>query len=306
LTPRQHLMILHRTRCNCSLSEARVDVQEALDGIGVAKYADQAISTLSGGNCRKLSVATTMLPKTRVMVFDEPSTGMDPVTRRLMWEAIDSHKAGRCLLLTTHSMEEAEAVSDCIGIIAHGELQCIGTVQHLRDKFNKNYHLSIDLKPEAQYDGTAELIKSIVGDQSPAIKPIPVTTPPAPGSLYGAQWNLVESVGSRRTYELKSIPSMGDLFRRMEANKERFSIQSYSLAQASLEDIFLQLVRREELQQYHAAAYNSMSNIAGVPYVPTSTPATTTTTTTAVTYANPYSAAPEVTFSTTTTTTSSH
>jgi len=70
LTPRQHLMLLHRTRCNCSVSEARGDVQEALEGIGVAKYADQAIGTLSGGNCRKLSVATTMLPKTRVMVLD--------------------------------------------------------------------------------------------------------------------------------------------------------------------------------------------------------------------------------------------
>jgi len=249
LTPRQHLMILHRTRCNCSLAKARVDVQRALERIGLAKYADQAIGTLSGGNCRKLSVATTMLPMTRVMVFDEPSTGMDPVTRRLMWTAIDQHKSGRCLLLTTHSMEEAEAVSDCIGIIAHGEMQCIGSVQHLRAKFNQNYHLSIDLRPDAQQDATAELVKAIVGDQSPALSPVPTSTPPSPGSLSGALWSLVESVGTRRTYELKVVPSMSGLFRLMESEKERFMIQSYSVAQASLEDIFLQLVRREEAKE---------------------------------------------------------
>jgi len=256
LTPRQHLMILHRTRCNCSLAKARVDVQRALEGIGLAKYADQAIGTLSGGNCRKLSVATTMLPMTRVMVFDEPSTGMDPVTRRLMWTAIDQHKSGRCLLLTTHSMEEAEAVSDCIGIIAHGEMQCIGSVQHLRAKFNQNYHLSIDLRPDAQQDATAELVKAIVGDQSPALSPVPTSTPPSPGSLSGALWSLVESVGTRRTYELKVVPSMSGLFRLMESEKERFMIQSYSVAQASLEDIFLQLVRREEaLENPHLGTY---------------------------------------------------
>jgi len=246
LTPRQHLMILHCARCDCSLADAKADVQEALEGIGVAKYADKMISTLSGGNCRKVSVATTMLPRTSVMVFDEPSTGMDPVTRRLMWSCIDQHKAGRCLLLTTHSMEEAEAVSDNIGIVAHGELQCIGSIQHLRAKFNQNYHLSIDLKPDAPGDSTANLIKSIVGDNSPELKPIPLSSPPAAGSLSGEMWSLVDCVGTRRTYELKAVPSMSELFRLMESEKTRYSVQSYSLAQASLEDIFLQLVRREE------------------------------------------------------------
>jgi len=233
---------------------------------------------------------------------------MDPVTRRLMWSAIDSHKAGRCLLLTTHSMEEAEAVSDSIGIIAHGELQCIGSVQHLRDKFNNNYHLSIDLKPEAQIDGTAELVKSIVGDQSPPQNAIPTMTPPAPGSLHGPQWSLVESVGSRRTYELNVVPSMSELFRRMETNKDRFFIQSYSLTQASLEDIFLQLVRREEMEQEVVPvakvvqpAYNpNMGNAATMPYsagapntvayvAPGVNPAyPTTTTTTTTTYPTAY------------------
>ena len=101
-------MILHRTRCECSLAEARADVQEALEEVGMSRYSDQSIGTLSGGYCRKLSVAASLLPMTRVIVLDEPSTGMDPVSRRLMWRAIEKHKSGRCLLLTTHSMEEAD------------------------------------------------------------------------------------------------------------------------------------------------------------------------------------------------------
>jgi len=288
-------MILHQARCKCSSKEARADVQAALEGIGVAKYANQSIVTLSGGNCRKLSVAATMLPRSRILVFDEPSTGMDPMTRRLMWREIEEHKPGRCILLTTHSMEEAEAVSDSIAIIAHGELQCIGSVQHLRAKYNQNYHLSIDLSPNTPYDSTPELVKAIVGDNvTPQINPIPLNSPPLPGSISGVNWKLVEVIGTRRTYELLHVPAMSLLFRQMEQNKESFGIQSYSLAQASLEDIFLQLVRREEqgeatriamlltptpVQQYAAPVlqpvHHSQSAILEAPPQPSATTSST-------------------------------
>jgi len=246
LTPRQHMTLLHDARCSCSEADSRADVQMTLETLGMSKYADQPIETLSGGNCRKLSVAAAMLPKTRTLIFDEPSTGMDPMTRRLMWKAIEQQKEGRCLLLTTHSMEEAEAVSDSIGIIAHGELQCVGNIQHLRSKFNNNYHLNIELAPDATIDVTAEIVKAIVGDTKSRPFSFPVATPPAPDTVFGEQWKLLEAVGCRRTYELKVVPAMSTLFEYMEANKERCHIHSYSLTQASLEDIFLQLVRKEE------------------------------------------------------------
>ena len=62
-----------------------------------------------------------------LVYMDEPSTGLDPASRRKLWEIISEGKKGRCIVLTTHSMEEADVLCDRIGIMAHGLMQCIGT-----------------------------------------------------------------------------------------------------------------------------------------------------------------------------------
>jgi len=87
--------------------------------------------TLSGGNKRKLSVAIAMLGNPPIIFLDEPSTGMDPGARRYMWDIISRISTRRkqsTIVLTTHSMEEAEALSTKIGIMVQGELKCLGSV----------------------------------------------------------------------------------------------------------------------------------------------------------------------------------
>jgi ABC-type multidrug transport system ATPase subunit len=98
-------------------------IQRTIEDMGLALKADARSGTYSGGNKRKLSVALSMIANPRVNFLDEPSTGMDPKTRRAMWEYIASKKSGRAIVLTTHSMEEADALSDQIGIMIRGELR---------------------------------------------------------------------------------------------------------------------------------------------------------------------------------------
>ena len=82
---------------------------------------------------------TTALPShhLQVMILDEPTTGMDPHSKRQVWQLIQMLQKGRAILLTTHSMEEADALADRIGIMAKGQLRCIGGSLALKRKFGK-------------------------------------------------------------------------------------------------------------------------------------------------------------------------
>lgn len=104
---------------------------------------------LSGGNKRKLSVALAILGSPPVILLDEPSAGMDPEARRFMWNVVAelSQSKASALVLTTHSMEEAEALSTRLGIMVKGGVfKCFGTPQHIRDKFGSGYVIEIKTK----------------------------------------------------------------------------------------------------------------------------------------------------------------
>eukprot|EP01039_Chlorochromonas_danica_P018287 gene18287-21954_t len=127
-------------------------------------HAGKISSSLSGGNRRKLSVAVATMHDPAVLFLDEPSTGMDPVARRFMWRVI-SRLSTRCsVMLTTHSMEEAEALCHRIGIMVNGQLRCLGSAQHLKNRFGRGVELTI--KVALPHDDTlrsmAETIRHLV------------------------------------------------------------------------------------------------------------------------------------------------
>jgi energy-coupling factor transporter ATP-binding protein EcfA2 len=106
---------------------------------------------------RKLSVAISMIGSPSVVFLDEPSTGMDPVARRYMWDVISglSTRGGQCsVILTTHSMEEAEALCTRIGIMVNGQLRCIGSGQHLKTRFGKGFEIDVGIELPAQAEIT--------------------------------------------------------------------------------------------------------------------------------------------------------
>jgi len=95
------------------------------------RFANVCAGKLSGGNKRKLSVSIAMIGNPPIVFLDEPSTGMDPEARRFMWDVISRISTERkrsSIILTTHSMEEAEALSTKMGIMVEGELKCLGSV----------------------------------------------------------------------------------------------------------------------------------------------------------------------------------
>jgi ATP-binding cassette subfamily A (ABC1) protein 3 len=110
------------------------------------KHADQ----LSGGNKRKLQTAIAILGNPLVVLLDEPSAGMDPAARRFMWKivsGISKERKNTCCILTTHSMEEADALSSRMGILVHGGIfRCMGTSEHIKRKFGSGYESLFKMK----------------------------------------------------------------------------------------------------------------------------------------------------------------
>lgn len=145
LTVREHLHLYARIK---GVGSDVIDsvVNRRMQQMDLVDFADKQAGTLSGGNKRKLSVAIAMIGQPRVVFLDEPSTGMDPVARRYMWDVISAltTRAGECsVILTTHSMEEAEALCTRIGIMVNGQLRCLGTSQHLKNRFGQGFELEI-------------------------------------------------------------------------------------------------------------------------------------------------------------------
>ena len=105
--------------------------------------------TLSGGNKRKLSVAIALICNPPIILLDEPSTGMDPEARRHMWKAIYNisiYKKKSTIIMTTHTMEEAESLCKKIGILVNGQFKCLGTSDEIKDQYGYGFEINLQIK----------------------------------------------------------------------------------------------------------------------------------------------------------------
>ena len=112
-------------------ADARTATDRVIAELGLGKTADSLARTLSGGWQRRLSIAMALITEPSVLFLDEPTLGLDVLARRELWNVIRELKGRVTVILTTHYLEEAEALSDRIGIMADGQLHALGTVSEL-------------------------------------------------------------------------------------------------------------------------------------------------------------------------------
>lgn len=139
------------------------EVNSMLKKMSLENYSDKLAGDFSGGNKRKLSVAIALLADPKIVYLDEPSTGMDPASRRFMWSIIAQSMQSRAVVLTTHSMEEADALCTRIGIVVNGQLQCLGSSQHLKSKFGKGCVVQMRVAAANEDAAVAFVCRSFVG-----------------------------------------------------------------------------------------------------------------------------------------------
>ena len=132
--------------CGGARRRVAAHVAERLELVGLGDARDQRVDTFSGGMKRRLSCAMAACGDPRIIFFDEPTTGMDPLSRRRVWAAIEKLKKGRLIVMTTHNMEEADALGDKVAILSRGSLRAVGSSLFLKRRFGAGYQVTLSTK----------------------------------------------------------------------------------------------------------------------------------------------------------------
>jgi ATP-binding cassette subfamily A (ABC1) protein 3 len=125
-------------------------VMAMIEEMSLGEFTNKIAGRLSGGNKRKLSVAISFLCSPPIVLLDEPSTGMDPEARRFMWSVIHkiSTKGKKAsVIMTTHSMDEAETLCKRMAIMVNGEFVCLGRAGQIKEKYGYGYEIEVRIKP---------------------------------------------------------------------------------------------------------------------------------------------------------------
>ncbi|PYS59571.1 MAG: daunorubicin/doxorubicin resistance ABC transporter ATP-binding protein DrrA [Acidobacteria bacterium] len=142
LTVREHFELFARLK-HLSALAAREAAQAVIAQLGLIAETNKSIGALSGGQRRRILIGLALLGSPPLLVLDEPTTGLDPSSRRAVWGVIRGAVAdGTTVILSTHYMEEAEHLSDRIGVIASGRLIAFGTLDELLARVDRSYRLS--------------------------------------------------------------------------------------------------------------------------------------------------------------------
>eukprot|EP00106_Octopus_bimaculoides_P004174 XP_014771616.1 PREDICTED: ABC transporter A family member 1-like [Octopus bimaculoides] len=221
-----------------SAAEIEDEVDSLLKDLNLTEKADVFSKNLSGGQKRKLSVGMAFIGRPKIIFLDEPTAGVDPLSRRNMWELLKKYKKNHCILLTTHFMDEADILSDRKAIISKGKLQCYGSSLFLKYNYGIGYHLNIHL--------TTSMF----------------TSSPHPEDKINSILMILFS----------------DILRSLEEKEngvtkaENLGIKSYGVSMTTLEDVFFQIGQEETVKESSEEPDDSnelapMANAASVPHV---------------------------------------
>ncbi|KAH8286341.1 hypothetical protein KR054_007221, partial [Drosophila jambulina] len=227
------------------------------------KHLDKRTKHYSGGNKRKLSTAIAILGNPSVVFLDEPTSGMDPGARRYLWQIISLIRtAGKSLVLTSHSMDECEALCTCLTIMADGEFKCLGSTQSLKNQFAKGLILKVKVKSKkktfqrivqkssSSSSEVLELDRQL--DENSAkvtedIKLIPdkafsdrILTVNTFILKHIPEAELKDERGGLLTYYLPKKQMLSKVFGLIEGNQKKLNIEDYQITQTRLEEIFLE------------------------------------------------------------------
>jgi ATP-binding cassette subfamily A (ABC1) protein 3 len=254
MTVIEHLKFYARIR---GVSEVDHNVAEVIRAVGLQAFSSRMAAKLSGGNKRKLSLGIALIGNPTVLLLDEPSSGMDAAAKRVMWKTLAAVVPGRSLLLTTHSMEEADALADRAGIMAKRML-ALGTSDYLRHKHGDAYYIHLVMK-SAPHTTDAELskLRSWVVEQFPGADIEDKTYHGQVRFSVPAGSNEIKKRGTVENDEgISSIgrssaaqDGVGSLVIILEENREALGLEHYSVSPTTLDQVFLSIVQKHNVEE---------------------------------------------------------
>ncbi|XP_031362237.2 ATP-binding cassette sub-family A member 10 [Lonchura striata] len=199
--------------------EVEREVQNILELLDISNIQDTQAEKLSGGQKRKLSIGIAMLGNPQVLFLDEPTAGLDPLSRHRVWSVLREQRAGRVVLFSTQLMEEADILADRKAFISHGRLKCVGSSLFLKKKWGICYHLRIHVSESCDLENVTSLVKGYI-----------------PNATFSGhtQYEL------RYKLPLENVNKFPDLFSGLDSCSEQ-GIVNYGVSMTTLEDVFLRL-----------------------------------------------------------------
>jgi len=226
LTVAQHLQYM----CEIKGSKANVDeISDLIKKIGLSEKAAALSKTLSGGQKRKLCAALALIGNSKIILLDEPTSGMDPISKKGLWDFLKNYHKNKIILITTHSLDEAEYLGDKIGIMSDGQFICCGTSSYLKSKYPCGFNINLLINSKVFNEQKKREIYEKIKNYEPNAQ-IKV----ASKSVFSI------NIQSNNTH----IPEM---FQLIENSKAEYGIEDYTVASTSLEDVFLKINNKSDL-----------------------------------------------------------
>ena len=194
---------------------------------------------------RRLSVAISTIGDPRVIFFDEPTTGMDPVSRKAVWDLMQMMKRDRTIVLTTHAMEEADALADRIAVVVDGKIKCVGTPLNMKNTFGDGYRVSVVLLQTGDEQQVCNLMKQVapssklIDDSGGSmVFTVPLDKPKEIAPLF----NLIET-NDEEEFKLDSDTHLSDKNDALEQLKKLVS--DCGISHSTLEEVFMKVTGRK-------------------------------------------------------------
>ncbi|XP_070557065.1 uncharacterized protein [Ptychodera flava] len=268
LTVEEHLQLYGQIK-GFPKSVIKRRAHSILEDVGLMDHRKQKVKNLSGGMKRKLSVAIAFFAGSRVVILDEPTSGIDPMARRGIWDLILRNRQDRTIILCTHHMDEADFLGDRIAILDRGTLRACGSPLFLKRRFGDGYKLTLSKvesrkstpekhrketepkRAENIYEefkenkDTISTSESMGGASSSAASHFDtnIVTDFIQSRIEGAQ--LIEDVGSELSYTLPitrgQLSNFSELFADLDANMSSLHVAAYGISNTTLEQVFLKL-----------------------------------------------------------------
>lgn len=217
LTVREHIIFFALMK-GFPLKDVEREVLRYVDRLGLADKIDAEARTLSGGMKRKVSLAVALCGGSQIVFCDEPTSGIDPMARRMIWDLLREEKKNRTILLSTHFMDEADVLADRVAILYDGRIRSYGSPLFLKNAYHTGYILHCEKGPRCDERQVLKLLQSHV----PKIK-------------------TFNNVATELSYKLDAehAEKYEVILRDLENNSKRLGLLGLGISQSTLEEIFL-------------------------------------------------------------------
>ncbi|PKU47979.1 atp-binding cassette sub-family a member 13 [Limosa lapponica baueri] len=217
LTVREHLLLYGSVKApGWTTEQLNQYVSGALEDVDLSQHQYKPVGALSGGMKRRLSIAISFIGNSKTVVLDEPTSGVDPCSRRSIWDVLLKYKAGCTLIFTTHHLDEAEVLSDRIAILQRGQLRCCGSPSYLRETYGQGHSLTLIKKDPEHIFRVTSLVQTHIPEAF-----------------------LKENNGTELTYvipERADKTSFKGLFQALDQSLHHLHVTGYGISDTTLEE----------------------------------------------------------------------